>query len=166
MALIALVSIALTFCFLANNYSKQILASDSENFNAEQENYFELLNTANPTNMDYIESIFDSKIANFSSNGYYPQIYSDSLQATYYALFILDSIGKLSEIDQTKVRNYVMSFYNSSSHQFVDSSAKRYLSSSIPGKDPKASLHLNQINTSGIVLLSVVLHDPISNIFF
>ncbi len=132
-ALIAIFLIALTFCFLANNSSKRILPSDSENINAEHENYFELLNTANPTNFDFIESIFDSKSANFSSKGYYAQIYSDSLQATYYALFILDSIGKLDEINQTEVRNYLMSFYNSSSHQFIDSSAKRYLSSSIPG---------------------------------
>jgi len=133
LALIIIVSTALTYSFLANNSSKQILADDSESFNVEHENYFELLNTANPTNLDFIESIFDSKSANFSSKGYYPQVYSDSLQATYYALYVLNSIGKISEINQSEVTNYLMSFYNSSSHHFVDSSAKRYLSSSIPG---------------------------------
>jgi len=91
------------------------------------------LNSSNSTNLDFINEIFDSKNAEFSSNGYYPQIYSDSLQATYYALTILDSIGKLSEIDQGELITYLMSFYNSTTHQFVDLSAKRYLSSSIPG---------------------------------
>jgi len=94
---------------------------------------FENLKVSNATNLDFINEIFDSKNADFSSKGYYPQIYSDSLQATYYALFILDSIGKLSEINQGEVITYVMSHYNSSSHQFEDSSAKRYLSSTIPG---------------------------------
>jgi len=94
---------------------------------------FEGLNASDATNLDFINEIFDSKNADFSSNGYYPQIYSDSLQATYYALFILDSIGKLGEINQSQVINYIMSFYNSDSHQFVDTSAKRYLSSIIPG---------------------------------
>ena len=94
---------------------------------------FKNLNASNATNLDFINEIFDSKSADFSSNGYYPQIYYDSLQATYYALFILDSIGKLDEINQSQVITYIMSHYNSISHQFVDSSAKRYLSSIIPG---------------------------------
>ena len=94
---------------------------------------FEGLNASDTTNLDFINEIFASKNADFSSNGYYPQIYSDSLQATYYALFILDSIGKLDEIDQGEVINYIMSHYNSSSYQFLDTSAKRYLSSTIPG---------------------------------
>jgi prenyltransferase beta subunit len=90
------------------------------------------LRSSDGTNLEIIESIFDSKNDDYSTYGYYPQIYSDSLQATYYALSILDFIGKLSEIDQGEVSSYIMSFYNSSSHQFVDSSAKRYLSSEIP----------------------------------
>ena len=93
---------------------------------------FESLNASDANNLDIINEIFDSKSADFSSNGYYSQIYSGSLQATYYALYILDSIGKLDEIDQEKAINYVMSHYNSSTYQFVDDSAKRYLSSIIP----------------------------------
>jgi prenyltransferase beta subunit len=83
--------------------------------------------------LDIGTDIFDSKDADFSSNGYYSQVYSDSLQATYYALSVLDSIEKLNEINQGEVIAYIMSHYNSSTHQFVDSSAKRYLSSEIPG---------------------------------
>jgi len=132
-ALITIVSITLTFCFLANNGSNWILSGDPENFNDEHENYFELLNTANPTNLDFIESIFDAKNNDYAQKGYYPQIYQPSLQATYYALSVLNSIGNLSEINQSKLVSYVMSHYNSSSHQFEDLSAKRYLSSIIPG---------------------------------
>jgi hypothetical protein len=95
---------------------------------------FQKLNASDSTNLDIINEIFDSKNSDYSTYGYYPQVYSDSLQAIYYALFVLDSIGKLGEIDQGEVITYLMSFYNSSSHQFVDTSAKRYLGSSIPGK--------------------------------
>jgi len=127
-ALVVVVSIALTFCSLVNNGSNQVLPDVSTSLD-----YFELLNTANPTNLDFIESVFDAKNNNYAQKGYYPQIYQPSLQATYYALSVLNSIGNLSEINQTKLVSYLMSHYNSSSHQFVDLSAKRYMSSTIPG---------------------------------
>jgi len=125
--LFGIVSIVFLGCFLRFTNGSTI-----DPINATEVN-FEGLNASDATNLDFLNEIFDSKSADFSSNGYYSQIYSGSLQATYYALFILDSIGKLDEIDQGEVLNYVMSFYNSSSHQFVDSSAKRYLASIIPG---------------------------------
>ncbi|GAG76827.1 unnamed protein product, partial [marine sediment metagenome] len=127
--IIGIVSIVFLACFLiiGNNYASDIAPDIGTDVN------FETLKSSDGINLEIIESIFDSKNDDYSTYGYYPQIYSDSLQATYYALSVLDSIGKVSEIDQGEVINYVMSFYNSSSHQFVDTSAKRYLSSTIPG---------------------------------
>jgi len=124
--IIGVISIVFLACFLSATSEPTIVTITANEVN------FDALKSSDATNLEIIESIFDSKSADFSSNGYYDQIYSDSLQATYYALFILDSIGKLDEIDQGEVINYVMSYYNSSSHQFVDSSAKRYLSYKIP----------------------------------
>ncbi|GAG70370.1 unnamed protein product, partial [marine sediment metagenome] len=66
--------------------------------------------------------------------GYYSQIYSGSLQATYYALYILNAIGKLGEIDLQAVSDYIMSFYNYSSHTFSDENSDRYFASKIPGR--------------------------------
>jgi hypothetical protein len=128
--IIGIVSIVFLACFLIignNNVSFKTAPDIVTDIN------FDTLKSSDTTNLEIIESIFDSKNDDYSTNGYYPQIYSDSLQATYYALSVLDSIGKLSEIDQGEVFYYIMSFYNSSSHQFVDSSAKRYLASIIPG---------------------------------
>ncbi|GAG84473.1 unnamed protein product, partial [marine sediment metagenome] len=45
------------------------------------------------TNNEILNDIFNNKILEYISNGYFPQIYETSLQATYYALFILSSIG-------------------------------------------------------------------------
>jgi len=125
--MIGIISIVFFACFLIIG-NKSIAAPDIVT-NVK----FDTLKSSDATNLEIIESIFDSKYDDYSTYGYYPQVYSDSLQATYYALSVLDSIGKLSEIDQGEVSNYVMSFYNSSSHKFVDSSAKRYLASIIPG---------------------------------
>jgi len=126
--IVIIVSIVFLACFLiiGNNNALDITPDIVTDVN------FDTLKSSTATNLEIIESIFDSKNDNYSTYGYYPQIYSDSLQATYYALSVLDSIGKLSEIDQGEVITYIMSFYKSSSHQFVDSSAKRYLSSIIP----------------------------------
>jgi hypothetical protein len=126
--IIGVISIVFLACFLIIGNNKSLVASDIVT-----DINFDSLNASDATNLDLIKEIFDSKNAGFSSNGYYAQIYSDSLQATYYALFILDSIGKLDEIDQEEVINYIMSHYNSSSYQFLDTSAERYLSSTIPG---------------------------------
>ena len=82
-------------------------------------------------NAEIIEEIFDAKLDNYSNLGYFPQVYEPSLQATYYALHALNTIDKLNEINQTKIVNYVMSHYNTSSHVFMDKYAYRYLDTDI-----------------------------------
>ena len=125
--IIGVISIVFLACFLRVTNEPTTVPISATGVNLES------LKASNATNLDFINEIFDSKSSDFSSNGYYSQIYSGSLQATYYALFILDSIGKLDEINQGEVITYVMSHYNSSTNQFVDTNAKRYLSSTIPG---------------------------------
>ena len=96
--IIEVISMVFLVCFLsaANEPTINPITRNDVNFKS--------LNASDATNLDFLNEIFDSKSADFSSNGYYSQIYSGSLQATYYALFILDSIGKLDEIDCTECR--------------------------------------------------------------
>ncbi len=68
-----------------------------------QNENFDLLTTSDISNLEMLQSVFDAKNADYATYGYYPQIYSDSLQATYYALYVLDAIGKLGDIDQQAV---------------------------------------------------------------
>jgi prenyltransferase beta subunit len=126
--LIGIISIVFLACFfvIGNNDFSDTTPELVADLN------LDTLKSSDETNFEIIESMFDSKNDDYSTYGYYPQIYSDSLQATFYALFVLGSIGKLDEIDQGEIINYVMSFYNSGSHQFIDSSAERYLGSKIP----------------------------------
>ena len=72
---------------------------------------FDLLATSDASNLEILEAIFDAKNDDYATYGYYPQIYSGSLQATYYALYVLNAIGKLGDIDQQSMINYVISCY-------------------------------------------------------
>lgn len=107
------------------------------------------------TNLEIIDALFDSKNDNYSLNGYYPQIYSSSLQATYYALSILEAIDREGEINQQRATDYIMSFYNSSSYQFLDENALRYLASEIPRKYYPLSTLL-EVNCYAVLSLSIL----------
>ena len=79
------------------------------------------------TNNEILNNIFNNKILEYTSEGYFSQVYETSLQATYYGLFILNSIGKINELNFTELSNYIMSHYDSDLNRFMDSLAYRYL---------------------------------------
>ena len=83
-------------------------------------------------NYETIESIFAQKLADFAQLGYFPQYYEPSLQATYFALYILDAVGLLNQIDQGAVLDYIMSHYNEETQTFMDIYAYRYLDTIFP----------------------------------
>ena len=78
------------------------------------------------SNSELLNSLFGSKIGDYDNLGYFPNVYEPSLQATYYALYILDAIGKINTINQTQILEYIMSYYDAGSNSFVDKLAKRY----------------------------------------
>jgi len=81
-------------------------------------------------NSEIIDDVFSQKLADYSSSGYFPQIYESSLQGTYYALYILNATGKLNQVNQSKILSYILSQYNDTSKNFIDLSAERYLATS------------------------------------
>ncbi|MFW9822599.1 MAG: hypothetical protein ACFFE4_06675 [Candidatus Thorarchaeota archaeon] len=74
-----------------------------------------------------IEEIFNGKLSFYENYGFFPQGYKSSLQATYYSLSILKSLGKIDRINTSAIRNYILSYYNSSTGIFMDNYASRYL---------------------------------------
>ena len=120
-----------------------------------QNENFDLLATSDTSNLEILEAVFDAKNADFATYGYYSQIYSGSLQATYYALYILDAIGKLGGIDQQAAIDYVMSFYDTSSHIFSDENSDRYLASKIPGRYYPLSTLL-EVNCYAVLSLDIL----------
>ena len=85
-----------------------------------------LPSTAN-SNYQIIEDVFDVKASDYEDDGFFPQLYEPSLQATYYGLFILNSLGEIDVINESWIISYIMSHYNSSSGIFMDEYAARYL---------------------------------------
>jgi len=116
---------------------------------------FNLLALSDASNLEILQSVFDAKNADYATYGYYPQIYSGSLQATYYVLYVLDAIGELGDIDQQAIIDYIMSFYNSSSHIFSDENSDRYFASKIPGRYLPLSTLL-QVNCYAVLSLDIL----------
>jgi len=85
------------------------------------------IKTSSCSNQENIEAIFERKLSDYTSFGYFPQIYEPSLQATFFAIYILDALGKLELINQTDIINYIMAHYDIDSHIFLDDYARRYL---------------------------------------
>ncbi|MHA1932957.1 MAG: prenyltransferase/squalene oxidase repeat-containing protein [Promethearchaeota archaeon] len=83
--------------------------------------------SSSKSNYDIIDEIFGKKLLEYSTQGYFSQIYEASLQATYYALFILEAVGYLNVINQTEILNYIMSHYDENSYIFMDDYSDRYL---------------------------------------
>ncbi|TFG22356.1 MAG: hypothetical protein EU529_10785 [Promethearchaeota archaeon] len=84
--------------------------------------------SASSSNSDLINNTLDNKMNEYSSKGYFPQIYKSSLQATYYAVYLLHAINRLNTVNQTEITDFIMSHYNSSTYTFIDAYAERYLS--------------------------------------
>ncbi|MFW9947124.1 MAG: hypothetical protein ACFFDX_09880 [Candidatus Odinarchaeota archaeon] len=78
---------------------------------------------------DLLNNIFNYKLGYYSTYGYFPQIYKPSVQATYYALEILESLDRLNEIATTQITNFIMSFYQPNKSIFIDAYAERYMES-------------------------------------
>ena len=147
--LFGVISIVFLSCFMALS-NKSIAIPGSELYSS-----IESPKSSAKTNFEIIDSMFDSKNGNYSMIGYYPQIYSSSLQATYYALSILDAIERIDEIDQQWAIDYIMSFYNSSLYQFLDENALRYLASEIPRRYLSLSTLL-EVNCYAVLSLAML----------
>ena len=122
---------SLNFC---NDTNFLDAKSNSNQSNTFEENYMDQdgsPESATGTNYNNIQKIFNDKLSKYNSLGYFPQFYDSSLQATYYALYILDVLGKLDTINQTAITEYILSYYNSSSHVFTDKYAYRYLDTDV-----------------------------------
>jgi len=79
------------------------------------------------TNYNLIQKMFSQKLNDYNALEYFPQIYTPSLQATYYALFVMDSLGRLNSINITAVLEYILSCYDEVEGIFMDDYAYRYL---------------------------------------
>ncbi len=78
-------------------------------------------------NYQAIDDMFSAKLNEYSTNGFFNQIYEPSLQATYYALYILKALDMIDSVDKIAISNYIMSYYNTTTRIFTDDYAYRYM---------------------------------------
>ena len=111
----------------------KFVANDREYFKVNHDEINKLLpKVSSIDNGDDIKAIFERKLNDFDNLGYFPQIYESSLQATYYALYILEALGKLDYINQTKIIDYILDHYSEDLHIFIDEYTHRYLNMNFP----------------------------------
>ena len=102
-----------------------------------------------------IDSILNEKLTQFSANQIFSQIYESSLQAIYYALSIIEMLGKLNVINQTTLFHHIMAYYNHTTGLFSDSYSERYFDTNfLFGYYPLTSLL--QVNCYAILSLDIL----------
>ena len=106
------------------------------------------------SNYEIIEEMFGEKMSQYSTLGYFPQVYESSLQATYYALYSLDSIGRIDQINQTRIIDYIMSQFDADLGIFNDKYSDRYLRSDIMQHYPLTSVL--EVNCYAILSLEIL----------
>lgn len=79
------------------------------------------------TNDQFIDSLLDNAIVDYTTNGYFSSYYQPTLQASYQAISTLDAIGGLSEVDVSEVAEFIMNYYTPDNRSFIDITALRYL---------------------------------------
>ena len=133
---------------------------DQNNSSNESFRDYEILpKTSDTKNFEIIENIFNDKLNQYDTEGYFFQSYEPSLQATYYALYILKAIDKLDDIDKSAVGDYIMSHYNLVTHIFMDRYTLRYLDTEITYY-PLTTL----LETNCYAILSLSLLDQLTRI--
>ena len=124
---------ALVYFSLFTTISIMIIAQPNFNFQEYSQVYFinklseKPLISSTQTNYEIIEEIFSQKLTEYATLGYFPQIYKSSLQAIFYALYILEALDELDKVNQTVITNVIMSYYDDTNNIFMDQYAYRYL---------------------------------------
>ena len=77
--------------------------------------------------VEFLENILTEKTAEYNTNGYFSSYYQPTLQATYQALSTLQVLGKISQVDEIAVGQYIMSHYMPVNSCFIDDTAYRYM---------------------------------------
>ncbi|MEJ2251482.1 MAG: hypothetical protein P8Y97_17735, partial [Candidatus Lokiarchaeota archaeon] len=84
-------------------------------------------NQDTPDNQDIIDEMRQSKVDQYQANGYFKQSYEPSLRATYYGLYILNTIGRLDVVNQSQITEFIMDHYDQNLGEFSDLYSDRFL---------------------------------------
>ncbi len=77
-------------------------------------------------NQSNVDDLLDDRLSDYNQYGCFQEYYSPSIRDTYFALYVLDAISKLHQIDEGKVLQYIMSHYDSVNNEFQDDYSLRF----------------------------------------
>ncbi len=77
-------------------------------------------------NQSGIDDFLDDRLSDYNQYGRFQEYYSPSIRDTYFALYVLDAIGKLHLIDEEAILNYIMSHYDPVNNEFQDDYSLRF----------------------------------------
>ncbi|MFX1557193.1 MAG: hypothetical protein ACFFC9_08060, partial [Promethearchaeota archaeon] len=104
---------------------------------------------------DFMIELLEDKSLLYGQQGYFPKVYEPSIQATYYGLYILNTIGRLDLVHKPTIRDFIMSFYDNETHLFWDSYAYRATDLTIFER-PYPLASLLEINCYAILSLEIL----------
>ena len=73
-----------------------------------------------------IDDLLDGRLSDFDISGNFEQFYEPSIRDTYYALYIANALGKVSQLNGTEITNYIMSRYSLITNKFQDDYSLRF----------------------------------------
>ncbi|KKM15957.1 hypothetical protein LCGC14_1690700, partial [marine sediment metagenome] len=110
---------------------------------------------SNNTNSGLINQMFDQKLSEYDNGGYFSTMYESSIQATYYALYILDALGNLDQVNNSEIITYLLKYYDPATNLFMDKLAYRYLDTDFSQTYYPLSSVL-QVNCYAVLSLSIL----------
>ena len=91
-----------------------------------QVNMKRINSSASGLNQSEINDLLDGRLAKYNLYGHFEEYYVPSIRDTYFALYILDAIGKLNQTDKVAISNYIMNHYNAINNEFQDDYSLRF----------------------------------------
>ncbi len=77
-------------------------------------------------NQSDLDELLDGRLSDYNLYGCFQEHYTPSIRDTYFALYALDAIDKLDQINESIILNYITAHYNSTNNEFQDSYSLRF----------------------------------------
>ena len=123
---IILVGSLIIFIFGIAGFISILSSNKTVSTDFSQANMKYINSSASGLNQSNINDLLDDRISDYNQYGCFQEYYSPSIRDTYFALYVLDAIGKLHQIDEGKVLQYIMSHYDPVKNEFQDGYSLRF----------------------------------------
>ncbi len=108
-------------------------------------------------NQSSIDELLDEKLNDYNQYGHFQEYYTPSIRDTYFALYVLETIGKLDQIDNSSILDYIIDHYNVAINEFQDDYSLRFYDL----RDSEAYYQNSPLLTYCYAVLSLLILDEL-----